>query len=236
MSAMNPEPMAENTTRLRTRPWTRIRRPCRASAMQELLRRMSGFQLRHLLLHDLHPRRRHHLVPARPVQRRSGDGTGLAARLSIRTRLRAGDGTGGIGVSTAGGFITGRRSSAAAAGWLTAWFSLAGPGHRDGGDQRRGLFAQSALDRLSDWIRPPYADPRRALAALRRRRSSRSPGRCSTTLGIKLTTRLTDFGGYLIFGVSVALTVAMLAYTPRFLEPSRLWTFIITSGLRGGGV
>ena len=53
--------------------------------------------------------------------------------------------------------------------------------------------------------------------------------------GIRLTTRLTDFSGYLIFIVATLLTVAMLVYGPP-LEWSRLVTFTNFSGARGGGV
>jgi amino acid transporter len=54
-------------------------------------------------------------------------------------------------------------------------------------------------------------------------------------LGIKLTTRLTDFSGYLIMIVAIALTVAMLAYAPH-IDASRLITFTNYSGPKGGDV
>lgn len=54
-------------------------------------------------------------------------------------------------------------------------------------------------------------------------------------LGIRLTTRLTDISGYVIFVVSVALTLALLAFAPH-LDWSRLWTFKNMSGNPGGGV
>jgi amino acid transporter len=47
--------------------------------------------------------------------------------------------------------------------------------------------------------------------------------------GIRLTTRLTDFSGYWILFVSLALTVALLAAAPA-LEPGRLVTFHNFSG------
>jgi amino acid transporter len=53
-------------------------------------------------------------------------------------------------------------------------------------------------------------------------------------LGIRLTSKLTDFSGYLIFGSAIALTVALLAYAPH-LDLSRLWTFTNYSGKAGGG-
>jgi len=54
-------------------------------------------------------------------------------------------------------------------------------------------------------------------------------------LGIRITTILTDFCGYLIFVVSILLTVSMLAFAPTH-EFSRLVTFTNLSGDVGGGV
>lgn len=54
-------------------------------------------------------------------------------------------------------------------------------------------------------------------------------------VGIRTTTLLTDFSGYLIFVVSVLLTVALLAYAPS-LDFSRLFTFGNFTGEAGGGV
>lgn len=54
-------------------------------------------------------------------------------------------------------------------------------------------------------------------------------------VGIRTTARLTDFSGYLIFVVAVALTLALLAYAPSW-DFSRLWTFTNYSGPAGGDV
>lgn len=54
-------------------------------------------------------------------------------------------------------------------------------------------------------------------------------------LGIRLTTRLTDLSGYLIFAVALALTLALLVYAPTH-DFSRLWTFTNYSGKAGGDV
>jgi amino acid transporter len=54
-------------------------------------------------------------------------------------------------------------------------------------------------------------------------------------LGIKLTSVLTDFSGYLIFFGSIALAVALFAYAQGY-DFSRLWTFSNYSGDAGGGV
>jgi amino acid transporter len=54
-------------------------------------------------------------------------------------------------------------------------------------------------------------------------------------LGIRLTTKLTDFSGYWILLVAAGLTVLMLVYAPA-LDLGRLVTFSNYSGARGGGV
>jgi amino acid transporter len=53
--------------------------------------------------------------------------------------------------------------------------------------------------------------------------------------GIRLTTRLTDFSGYLIFAVAIILTIALLAFSQSF-DLSRLFTFKNYTGDAGGGV
>jgi amino acid transporter len=54
-------------------------------------------------------------------------------------------------------------------------------------------------------------------------------------LGIKATTRLTDFSGYLILIGTSLLIVALLAYAPSH-DFTRLWTFTNYSGAAGAGV
>jgi amino acid transporter len=54
-------------------------------------------------------------------------------------------------------------------------------------------------------------------------------------LGIRLTTRLTDFSGYWIVGIAILLTAAMLVCAPA-LHPERLVSFTNYSGARGGDV
>jgi amino acid transporter len=54
-------------------------------------------------------------------------------------------------------------------------------------------------------------------------------------LGIRVTTILTDFSGYLILFVSVVLTISMLVYATN-IDVSRLFTFTNYSGPRGGDV
>ena len=54
-------------------------------------------------------------------------------------------------------------------------------------------------------------------------------------VGIRVTTMLTDFSGYLIFVFAVLLTGALLAYAPS-IDLSRLFTFSNFSGEAGGSV
>ncbi|QDQ25817.1 amino acid permease [Chitinimonas arctica] len=51
--------------------------------------------------------------------------------------------------------------------------------------------------------------------------------------GIKLTSKLTDLSGYLIFIIATALTVSLLVYSPVPLDFSRLVTFTNLSGSEG---
>jgi len=54
--------------------------------------------------------------------------------------------------------------------------------------------------------------------------------------GIKITTKLTDFSGYLIFAVAIVLTVSLLVFSPVPLDFSRLFTFTNFTGDAGGAV
>lgn len=53
--------------------------------------------------------------------------------------------------------------------------------------------------------------------------------------GIRLTTKVTDLSGYLIFGGSVLMTILALVFA-KHIDVSRLWTFTNLSGDLGGGV
>jgi amino acid transporter len=121
-------------------------------------------------------------------------------------------------------------------GWVTAWFNLAGlvtvlSAINVGAYQ----FTLGSLGPLFG-VQPESLSPGVAMAA-------QAAGVLAITAsqalfnhrGIKLTTRLTDFSGYLIFAVSTALTASLLLYATH-LDPSRLWTFTNYSGPRGGGV
>ncbi len=54
--------------------------------------------------------------------------------------------------------------------------------------------------------------------------------------GIRATTILTDFSGYLIFAVSIVLSVSLLVFSPVEIDPARLFTFTNFTGDAGGSV
>jgi amino acid transporter len=54
-------------------------------------------------------------------------------------------------------------------------------------------------------------------------------------LGIRLTSKLTDLSGYIIFAFSVLLTLSLLVFA-KHIDISRLWSFKNYSGDAGGGV
>ncbi len=54
--------------------------------------------------------------------------------------------------------------------------------------------------------------------------------------GIELTTKLIDFSGYLIFGLSIVLIIALFAFSPVALDFSRLVDFRNLTGDAGGAV
>jgi amino acid transporter len=121
-------------------------------------------------------------------------------------------------------------------GWVTAWFNLA------------GLVTVLAAVNVGTWqfaagalgphlgFHPATAGPAVVLGA-------QIAGVTVITVsqalvnhrGIRLTTRLTDFSGYWILGVAVALTLAMLVFA-KHLSFAHLITFANYSGARGGDV
>jgi amino acid transporter len=54
--------------------------------------------------------------------------------------------------------------------------------------------------------------------------------------GIKLTTLVTDFSGYLIFAVTIVLVVGLIVAAPVAIDIGRLFTFADYTGDAGGGV
>lgn len=113
-----------------------------------------------------------------------------------------------------------------ACGWVTAWFNLAGlitvlaainAGTYD--------FAVAAFDVPKEFNNDTTRTTVVVLMTL-------SQGLLNH-YGIHLTTRLTDFSGWLILAVAAVLTIALLAATKNF-EWARLWTFTNFSGLPAG--
>jgi amino acid transporter len=107
-------------------------------------------------------------------------------------------------------------------GWITAWFNLAGL-----------ITALAAINVGTFYFFCGAFDPGREVSI-----GWQLAGVACITLsqaainhgGIRLTSRLTDFSGYWILGVALALTVACLAFSPS-LVPARLITFSNFSGL-----
>jgi amino acid transporter len=52
--------------------------------------------------------------------------------------------------------------------------------------------------------------------------------------GIRITSKITDLSGYLIFVVTVMLVVSLLVYSPVKIDLSRLYTFTNFTGIDGG--
>ncbi|HMF40684.1 MAG TPA: amino acid permease [Polyangia bacterium] len=118
-------------------------------------------------------------------------------------------------------------------GWATAWFNLAGL-----------VFVTAAVNVGCYKVFVPFVgplfgiDPARWLDA-----GHQIAGVALISLshallnhfGIRLTTRLTDFSGWLIFAVALVLTVAMMHGAPRF-DFTRLFAFSDYGGAAGGRV
>jgi amino acid transporter len=116
-------------------------------------------------------------------------------------------------------------------GWITAWFNLA------------GLFTVLSAINVGAWlfmvhslgpalgVDPAALGPGTQAAGVALITGSQA---LINHRGIGLTALLTDFSGFLILTLAVALTAAMLLGAPA-LEPSRLWTFTNCSGDAGGG-
>ena len=117
-------------------------------------------------------------------------------------------------------------------GWATAWFNLAGL-----------VFVTAAVNvgayqLFVNFLGPPLGlDPARLTVA--HQLAGVSLIALSHALlnhfGIRLTTVLTDFSGYLILAVALLLTVAMVRRAEP-LQVSRLFTFANNGGAAGGGV
>src|SRR5258707_6327777 len=117
-------------------------------------------------------------------------------------------------------------------GWTTAWFNLGGL-----------VFVTAAVNvgtyqLFITFIGPMFGiDPTRwgiAQQAIGVLLITASQG-LFNHFGLRITTILTDFSGYLIFSVAVVLTIAMFVVAPTH-DFGKLFTFTNLSGDSGGGV
>jgi amino acid transporter len=117
-------------------------------------------------------------------------------------------------------------------GWATAWFNLGGL-----------VFVTAAINVGAYGLFVNFVGPMLGIDPSKLGVGHQIAGVALISLshallnhfGIRLTTVLTDFSGYLIFAVALALTVAMLVAAPK-LEPSRLLQFTNFGGAAGGDV
>ena len=117
-------------------------------------------------------------------------------------------------------------------GWATAWFNLGGL-----------IFVTAAVNVGTYQLFTTFLAPLFGLDPAKFTVVHQAGGVILLTVsqglwnhfGIRLTTRLTDFSGYLIFAVACVLTIAML-WAARGGDWSRLFTFTNLSGGPGGAV
>jgi len=117
-------------------------------------------------------------------------------------------------------------------GWATAWFNLGGL-----------VFVTAAVNVGAYQLFVNFVGPMIGIDPARLGAGHQIAGVALISLshallnhfGIRLTTLLTDFSGWLIFAVALLLTIAMLYAAPRF-EPGRLFTFTDLGGAAGGKV
>ena len=117
-------------------------------------------------------------------------------------------------------------------GWATAWFNLGGL-----------IFVTAAVNVGAYQLFVTFLGPSLGLDPARLTVAHQVAGVSLIALshallnhvGIRVTTVLTDFSGYLILAVALLLTIAMVRGAGP-LDPSRLWTFTNNSGAAGGGV
>src|SRR5204862_5946213 len=121
-------------------------------------------------------------------------------------------------------------------GWTTAWLNLLGLvaalAAINLGALRFTLDSLGPLMGLEPSRWPPATQTAVAIAGVFAICASQA---LVNHLGIRVTTRLTDFSGYWILGVAALLTAAMLYFAPS-LHPASLVTFSNFSGARGGDV
>ncbi len=117
-------------------------------------------------------------------------------------------------------------------GWATAWFNLLGL-----------IFVTAAVNvgaytLFINLILPMFgADPTKLTVVHQLVGVTFITGSHAlfNHLGIRVTSALTDFSGYVIFAISIALTLCMLIFAPTH-DFGRLFRFTNLSGDAGGGV
>jgi amino acid transporter len=117
-------------------------------------------------------------------------------------------------------------------GWATAWFNLAGL-----------VFVTAAVNAGAYGLFVNFMGPSMGIDPARLTVAHQIVGVALIAgshalfnhFGIRVTTLLTDFSGYLIFAVTLLLTVAMWHGASGF-EPARLITFTNNGGAAGGEV
>jgi amino acid transporter len=117
-------------------------------------------------------------------------------------------------------------------GWATAWFNLGGL-----------VFVTAAVNVGAYGLFVTFLGPALGVEPARLTIVHQIVGVTVITaaqaafnhFGIRTTTLLTDFSGYLIFAVALLLTAAML-FGATSLEPGRLFRFADLGGASGGGV
>jgi amino acid transporter len=117
-------------------------------------------------------------------------------------------------------------------GWATAWFNLAGL-----------VFVTAAVNVGAYDLFVRFIGPMVGIDPTRLGTGHQIAGVALISVshallnhfGIRVTTLLTDFSGWLISGVALLLTAAMLHAAPP-LELGRLFTFVDNGGATGGGV
>jgi amino acid transporter len=117
-------------------------------------------------------------------------------------------------------------------GWATAWFNLTGL-----------VFVTAAVNVGTYGLAVGFFGPLLGIDPARLTVTHQIVGVVLISVshallnhfGIRLTTLLTDFSGYLILAVALLLTLAMLLSAPR-LEPARLFRLANESGPIGGAV
>lgn len=121
-------------------------------------------------------------------------------------------------------------------GWVTAWFNLVGLiTVLSAINVGTYLFLVGSLGHLVGFKPEGYSPALSVLAQLIGVSVITFSQALFNHLGIRLTTKLTDFSGYLIFAVSSVLTLVLLVYS-HGIDFSRLVTFTNYSGDAGGGV